>query len=96
MENQKYAYLLFHKESWNEMGISVNKVTTDWTTAIRSPVEVKDFCWNLLWSTHPIQWVPGGKARPKYDANHSLSSNAAIKNEWELYIDPLPKRLHGV
>jgi hypothetical protein len=36
----------------------------------------------------------GGKARPKYDADHSPPSTAEVKNELELYFLS-PWRLHG-
>jgi hypothetical protein len=31
----------------------------------------------------PVQWVPGGKARPGRDADHSPPSSAEVKNGYE-------------
>jgi hypothetical protein len=33
-----------------------------------------------------IQWIPGGKARPRCDADHSPPSSAEVKNEQDLYL----------
>jgi hypothetical protein len=52
------------------------------------------------WPTQPpIQWVPGalslGLKRPGREANHSLPSNADVKNSWS-YSYTHTIRLHGV
>jgi hypothetical protein len=61
---------------------SVQCLTTKWTTGIRSPTEAEDFSSSLCVQTgsgaHPASCpmdtggpFPGGKARPRRDANHS-------------------------
>jgi hypothetical protein len=71
---------------------SVQSLTTDWTTGVRSPAEVKDFsssfCVQTSSEVHPASCptgtvgpFPGDKARPGRDANHSPPSSAEVKNE---------------
>jgi hypothetical protein len=55
----------------------------------------KGFFLQLLCPTQsPVQWVPGfspgGKVRPGRDADHSPSSSAEVKNEYELHAAPPP------
>jgi hypothetical protein len=73
---------------------------------VRSPAGIKGFTSSLSdhtdSGTHAASCTmgtvgpfPGGKERPRRDADHSPSSTAEVEKEWELY--PLsPKRLHGV
>jgi hypothetical protein len=76
---------------------SVQYVTTDWTTGVRSPTETEDFSSSLCVQTgsgvHPASCpmgtgdpFPGGKARPGSDADHSPPSSTEVKNEWELFL----------
>jgi hypothetical protein len=59
---------------------------------VRSPAGAKDFSSNLCVQTgsgaHPASCTmgtgrafPGGKARPRSDANHSVPSSAEVENE---------------
>jgi hypothetical protein len=63
----------------------------DWTIKVRSPTGA-DFSSSPCVQTGsgptkpPVQWVsgvlsPGGKARPRRDADHSPPSSAEVKNE---------------
>jgi hypothetical protein len=63
---------------------------------IRSPT-VADFssspCFQTGSGAHPVSYpmgtggsFPGGKARPRRDADHSPPSSAEVKNEYELYL----------
>jgi hypothetical protein len=55
------------------VALSVQSLTIDWMTGLRSPAETKDASLSrpTLGPTQPpVQWVPGG-ARPGRDANHS-------------------------
>jgi hypothetical protein len=69
----------------------------DWTTGVRSPTEAEDFSSSLCIQTssgaHPASYpmgtggsFPGGKARPRRDADHSPPSSTEVKNEQELYL----------
>jgi hypothetical protein len=74
---------------------SVQCLTTGWTTGrtrFRSPAEAKDFspslCFQNNSEAHPAPYplgtgvsFPGGKTRPGFDADHSPTSNAELKNE---------------
>jgi hypothetical protein len=68
------------------------RLTTDWTTGVRSPTEAEDFSSSLCVQTgsgaHPASYsmgtggpFPGGRARPGRDADHSPPSSAEVKNE---------------
>jgi hypothetical protein len=83
----------------SEAGVaqSVYWLTTDRTTAIRSPAEAKDFSSNLCVQTgseaHPTSCTmgtggpfPGSKVRLGRDADHSPPASAEIKSEYELYL----------
>jgi hypothetical protein len=71
---------------------SVQCLTTDWTTGVRSSTRAEDFSSSLYVQTcfgaHPASCTmgtggpfPGGKARPERDADHSPPSSADVKNE---------------
>jgi hypothetical protein len=71
---------------------SVECLTTDWTTGVRSPTEAEDFSSGLCIQTgsgaHPASCAmgtgglfPGGKARSGRDADHSPPSSDEVKNE---------------
>jgi hypothetical protein len=71
---------------------SVQCLTTGWTIRVRSPTEAEDFSSSLCVKTgsgaHPVSYpmgtggpVPGGKARPGRDADHSPPSSAEVKYE---------------
>jgi hypothetical protein len=71
---------------------SVQCLTTDWTTGVRSPTEAEDFSASLCVQTgsgaHPASCpmgigglFPGGKERPGRDADHSPPSSAEVENE---------------
>jgi hypothetical protein len=71
---------------------SVQCLTNDWTTGIRSPAGAKDFSSSLCVQTgsgaHPASYpkgtggsFPGGKVRLGRDADHSPPSSAEVKNE---------------
>jgi hypothetical protein len=71
---------------------SVQCLTTDWTTGVRSPAGTEDFSFNLCVQTgseaHPASCTMGtggpfplGKTRPGRDADHSPLSSAEVKNE---------------
>jgi hypothetical protein len=73
----------------NGVAQSVQCLTTDWTTGVRSLAEAKDFSCILCVQTgsgaHPASCTmdtggpfPGGKARPGRDADHSP---VEVKNE---------------
>jgi hypothetical protein len=63
------------------------RLTTDWTTGVRSPT-AEDFssslCVQSSSGAHPASCTggsfPGGKARPERDADHSPPSSAEVKN----------------
>jgi hypothetical protein len=70
---------------------SVQCLTMDWTTRVRSPTEAEDFsssfCVQTGSGTHPASCPmgtgdtsPGGKGRPGHD-DHSPPSSAEVKNE---------------
>jgi hypothetical protein len=72
-------------------------VTRDWTAGVRSPLEAEHFSSSLCVQTgseaHPASYTmgtgcsfTGGKARKGRDADHSHSSCAEVKIEWELYL----------
>jgi hypothetical protein len=71
---------------------SVQCLTTDRATGVRSPTEVEGFSFALCVQTapgaHPASCTmgtggsfPGGKARPWRDADHSHPSSAQVKKE---------------
>jgi hypothetical protein len=71
---------------------SVQCLTTDWTTGVRTPTKAEDFSSNLCVKTdsgaHPASCTmgtggsfPGGKARPGRGADHSPPSSAEVKKE---------------
>jgi hypothetical protein len=68
---------------------SIQCLTTDWTTGVRSPTEAEDFSSSLCVQTDseahsaycPEVLFPGGKARPGRDADHSPLSSTEVKNE---------------
>jgi hypothetical protein len=71
---------------------SVQCLTTDWTTGVRSPAKAKDISSSLYVQTssdaHPASCTmgtegpfPGGKARPGRNADHSPPSSTEVKNE---------------
>jgi hypothetical protein len=71
---------------------SVQWLTADWTTGVRSPTEAEDFSSSLCVQTgsgaHPASCpvgtegpFPGGKARPGRDADYSPPSSTEVKNE---------------
>jgi hypothetical protein len=73
---------------------------------VRSPAEAKDFSSSLCIQTGSGAHLasstmciggpfPGGKARPRRDADHSPPSSTEVNNEYELYLLS-PKRLRGV
>jgi hypothetical protein len=75
-----------------EVAQSVQRLTTDWMTAGRSPTEAEDFScgpWVQTGSeAHPVSYpmgtggsFPGGKARPGCDADHLPPSSAEVKYE---------------
>jgi hypothetical protein len=74
---------------WAGVAQSVQWLTTDWTTGIRSPTEAEDFsCVQTGSGAHPASYsvgtggpFPGGKARPGRDADHSPQSSAEVKYE---------------
>jgi hypothetical protein len=81
-----------HKDVVSRVAHSVQCLTTDWTVGVRSPTEEEDFSSNLCVQTgsgaHPVSYtmgtggsVPGGKARPGRDADHSPPSSAEVKKE---------------
>jgi hypothetical protein len=88
---------------------SVQCLTTDWTTGVRSRTEAEDFSSSLCVQTgsgaHPASYpvgtggsFSGGKARPGRDADHSPPSSADVKYGKELYLlSPLlpPWRVAG-
>jgi hypothetical protein len=64
---------------------------------VRSPTEAEDFSSNLCVQTgsgaHPASYtlgtggsLPGGRARPGRDADHSPPSSAEVKKEQELHL----------
>jgi hypothetical protein len=71
---------------------SVQCLTMDWTTGVRSPTEAEEFSSNLCLQTvcdahqasctmgtgHPF---PGGKARPGRQSDHSPPSSAEVEKE---------------
>jgi hypothetical protein len=73
---------------------SVQCLTTDWTTWVRSPADAKDISSSLCVQTsseaHSASYPLGtvGKALPGRDADLSPPSTAEVMNEYELY--PLP------
>jgi hypothetical protein len=84
---------------------SVQCLTTDWTTGVRSPEEAKDFSSSLCVQTssvaHPASCTmrtggsfPGRKARPGRDADHSphLAKKKILSRN---YIASPPWHLHG-
>jgi hypothetical protein len=71
---------------------SVQCLTTEWTTGVRSLTGAEDFFSSLCVQTgsgaHQASCTvgtggpfPGGKARPGRDVNHSPPSSAEVKNE---------------
>jgi hypothetical protein len=66
---------------------SVQCLTTDWTTGVRSPAEEmvlsSSLCVHTSSEAHPASYPmgTGGKARPGRDADHSLPSSAEVMNE---------------
>jgi hypothetical protein len=71
----------------------------DRAIGVRSPAGAKDFSSSLCVQSgsgaHPASCTctmgtggpfPGGKARPRRDADHSPPSSAEVVNEWELYL----------
>jgi hypothetical protein len=80
---------------------SVQCVTTDWTTGVRSPTGTEDFssspCVQTGSGAHPASYPvgTGGKARPGRDTDHSPPSSAEVKNEQE-FSSSRPMRLRGV
>jgi hypothetical protein len=71
---------------------SVQCLTTDWTTGVRSPTGAEDFYSSLCVQTgseaHPAPCPMGtggsflgGKARTGRDADHSPSSSVEVENE---------------
>jgi hypothetical protein len=77
---------------WAAVAQSVQWLTTDWTTGVRSPTDEVDFSSSLCVQTgsgaHPASCpmgtggsFPGGKARPGRDADHLPPSSAEVKNE---------------
>jgi hypothetical protein len=69
---------------------SIQCLTTDWTSGVRSSTEAEDFSSNLCVHTgsgdHPASCTMGtgdsfrgGKARPGRDADHSFPSSADVK-----------------
>jgi single-stranded DNA-binding protein len=71
---------------------SVQCLTTDWTTGVRSPTEAEDFSSKLGVHTssgaHPASYTmgtggsfPGGEARPGRDADHSPPSSAEVTKD---------------
>jgi hypothetical protein len=71
---------------------SVQCLTTDLTTGVRSPTGAEDFSSSLCVQTgsraHPAPCplgtgnpFPVGKARPRRDADHSPPSRAEVENE---------------
>jgi hypothetical protein len=71
---------------------SVQCLTTDWTTGVRSPTEVEDFSSSLCVQTgsgdHQTSCkmgtggsFRGGKGRPGRDTDHLPSSSAEVENE---------------
>jgi hypothetical protein len=80
------------KSKLNPFTLSSVRLTTDWTTWVRSPTEAEDFSSSLCVQTgsgaHRASCqmgtggpFPGAKARPGRDADHSPPSSAEVKNE---------------
>jgi hypothetical protein len=72
--------------------LSVQCLTTDWTTGVRSPSDAEDFSSTLCVQTgsgaHPASCTvgtggsfPGGKARPGRDADLSPPCSAEVKKQ---------------
>jgi hypothetical protein len=71
---------------------SVQCLTTEWTTGVRSPAEAADFSSSLCVQTgsgaHPASCpvgtdgpFPGDRARPGRDTDHSPPYSAEVKNK---------------
>jgi hypothetical protein len=80
---------LWYVRIWNTVS---DYVQDDRAIEVRLPAEAKDFSSSLCVQTgsgaHPASCTvdtggpfPGGKARPRRDADHSPPSSADIKNE---------------
>jgi hypothetical protein len=99
-KNLQYILLVNNALCWklslqlNQAAVaqSVYRLTTDWTTGVRSPTGVEDFssspCVHTVSGAHPASYTmgtggpfPGGKARPGRDADHSPPSSAEVKYE---------------
>jgi hypothetical protein len=77
--------------SGKRVAVSLLCLTTDWTTGVRPPAEVKDYssslCVQTSSKTHPASCTmgtgesfPRAKARTGGDDDHSLPSSAGVKN----------------
>jgi hypothetical protein len=97
---------LFIFDVWAAVAQSVQCLTTDWTTGVRSPTEAEDFSSSLCFQTGsgahqlPVQWVPGDlSSGVKRGRGVMLTtqppSSAEVKNEYGLYL-LFPMHLHGV
>jgi hypothetical protein len=72
-----------------EVAQSVQCLSTDWTTRVRSPTEAEYF--SSIFASRPAHaasypmgtWglFSGGKARSRRDADHSPPSSAEVENE---------------
>jgi hypothetical protein len=88
---QNYFYSNFIRVGAG-VALSVQCLTMDWTTGVRSPTEAEDFSSGLCVQTgsgaHPASCpmgtggsFPGGKSRPGRDAYRSPPSSAEVENE---------------
>jgi hypothetical protein len=77
---------------WAAVAQSVQCLTTNWATGVRSQTAAEDFSSNLCIQTgsgaHPASYTmgtggsfPAGKARPGRDADRSPPSSAEVKKE---------------
>jgi hypothetical protein len=84
-----YAFLSLHVFAPG-VGVaqSVQCLTTEWTTGVRSPSETKDLSFSFFVQAHPASYsvgnggpFPGGKVRLGRDAIHPPPSSAEVRNE---------------
>jgi hypothetical protein len=91
------VFLLVWMSRGSSVGIETGYVLDDRGSGVRFPAVAKNF--SLLHRVQPpIQWVLGapspGLKRPEREADHSLPSNADVKNAWRYTSTPIS--LHDV
>jgi hypothetical protein len=84
--------MYFAIENDRRVAQSVQCLTTDWSDGVRSPTEAEDFSSDLriltVFEAHPASYkmstggsLPGDKALPGFDADHSPPSSTEVKKD---------------